>query len=81
MLTELVNRLINWSIGLLAVIAVAMGIYAAYLYLFAAQDEKNVSKANKIFLYVAIGLALALGSKAIVYMVGKLISPSVDLSF
>lgn len=68
-LTGLINRLINEAIAFAGIIAVAMIVYAGYLFVVGGTNENNIKKARAIILYVVIGIAVLVLSKSIVYVV------------
>ncbi len=65
-LVGLVNSFARWFAGLVFLASVLMVIYAAYLYITAGLDEKNIEKAKKTLLYAVIGTIVALLSFAVV---------------
>jgi hypothetical protein len=71
-----INNIINWALGLLITLAVAVVIYAAYVYLTAGGNSEQVRTANKYLVYVAIAVGVALLSKAFVVLVIELIGVS-----
>lgn len=68
LVTTVIN-IINWALGLLAIIAVALIIYGGYYWLTAAGNEERVTKAKKIILNTVIGLVIILLAWAIVNFV------------
>ena len=71
----ILNRLVNWGLGLLISISVAFVIYAAYLFLASGGSEEDVKKARKILVYVAVAVAVGLFAKGFVYLIVKLVAP------
>ncbi len=65
LVTTVIN-IINWALGLLAIIAVALIIYGGYYWLTAAGNEERITKAKKIILNTVIGLVIILLAWAIV---------------
>ena len=54
------DRVINWIFSVLILLAVAFVFIAAYKYLFAAGNPESVKDANKMIMYAAIAMAVAL---------------------
>jgi cation transport ATPase len=71
-----INNIINWALGLLITLAVAVVIWAAYVYLTAGGNAERVRSANKFLVYVAIAVGVALLSKAFVVLVIELVGTS-----
>ena len=69
----IIDRVSQWALGLLLVLAAVFIIYAAYLYLTAAGNEENVGKAKNVIIYAAIAIAVGLLSRVIVFLVRGLI--------
>lgn len=57
-LPSLITRLINWAIGIAALICVVILIVAGYTYITAAGDEDKIQKASKTLTYAIIGLVI-----------------------
>ena len=57
---------VNYIIGIVAIVAVVMIVWAGYLYITAGMDEKNVEKAKKMLLYGIIGIVVVILSYSIV---------------
>lgn len=55
------------------IVAVAMVLYAAFLYLTGSTSEGNVTKANKTLLYAVIAMAIALIATSIPTIVRSLL--------
>lgn len=58
-LAVLVN-IINWFSWLLAVLSVAMGLYAGFLYMTAHGEPQKVATANNVLVYTVIGVVVAI---------------------
>ena len=69
----IIDRVSQWALGLLLVLAAVFIIYAAYLYLTAAGNEENVGKAKNVIIYAAIAIAVGLLSRVIAFLVRGLI--------
>lgn len=63
---DLVTSIINWVLGFLSVIVVVMLIYGGFLYLTAAGDGDQQSKATKLIIQAIIGIVVILSAFAIV---------------
>ena len=50
--------MLNWGIGLAALVAVVMLIAAGYLYITAGGDEAKIEKATKTLTFAIIGLVV-----------------------
>ena len=61
-----IARVVNWFSWFIAVVAVAMGLYAAFLYITARGDAKQVSDAHKTLVYSIMGIAVAILAFSIV---------------
>jgi len=57
-----VGGVINWILGLLALIALCLVIYAGFLWLFSAGNEDQVSKAKAILTGAFFGILIILAS-------------------
>lgn len=58
-LTVLAN-IINWFSWLLAILSVAMGLYAGFLYMTAHGEPQKVATANSVLVYTVIGVVVAI---------------------
>lgn len=65
-LRGIVLGIINFFLGFLGLLAVAMVIYAGFLYVGSAGNEENVNKAKKILLYAVLGIVVIIISFALV---------------
>jgi hypothetical protein len=65
----ILDRLINFSLGLLVILAVAVIIYISFMFLFAGGDVEKVKKARLWLFYITIAIAVGLLSKVIVAVV------------
>ena len=74
----IIKTIINWATGLLILLAVLFIIWAAFLYLTGAGDEEKAKKAKGILIFAAVAIAVALLAQGIVFIVTKLVAPSVD---
>ena len=64
----LFNRIIDGLLLLAGPVAVIMLVYAGYLFVIASDNENRIKTARATVLYVVIGIAVLVMSKAIVYV-------------
>ena len=57
--TSWLENVFVWIIGLAGVIAAAVLIFSAYLYITASGDEQKIQKATKGITYAVVGLVVA----------------------
>jgi len=57
-LPTLINGLINWAIGIAALVCVVVLIASGYKYITAAGDENKVESATKTLTFAIIGLVV-----------------------
>jgi hypothetical protein len=67
------DRLTNWAFTLLLGVAVIFIILAAFKYLTARGEAKEISTAHKQVIYAAIAIAVAMASKGAVVIVRQLL--------
>ncbi len=70
-LRQYILNVLNFTLTFLGLIAVAMVIYAGYLYVASAGEDSNIEKSKKILIYAVIGILVVLASFAIVNTVIK----------
>ncbi len=70
---DIINDVINYIFAFLIIMATAMVLYAAYLYLTAGGSEENIGKAKNAIIYAAVGVAVALLSRAVAFIVGSIV--------
>ena len=70
-LESMIFRLINWAIGIAAVLSVVILIAAGYMFITAAGDEGKVEKATKTLTFAIIGLVVCFISVILVQFVLK----------
>lgn len=58
-LPAFVQKIINWAIGLTAVVAVVMLIAAGFMYITANGDENKIKKATTTLTFAIVGLVVA----------------------
>jgi len=66
-----ITTVINYFLGLLGLIAVAMLIYAGVLMVTAGGNDEQVTKARKIIMYAVVGIVIILLSYTIVTFVAS----------
>jgi TRAP-type C4-dicarboxylate transport system permease small subunit len=72
-----VLSLLNWAIGLIALIAVVMLIWSGVQYITAGGDEGKVEKATKGITNAIIGLVICFLSVLIVnFVIAKIMNPA-----
>ena len=59
-ITEILGGLRDWIAGLIAIVAVIMILYAAFLYMTAGGDEDKIGTAKKTLMYGIIGVGVSL---------------------
>lgn len=73
---DIVGTIINVVLGFIGVILVVLIVYAGFLWMTAAGDEKKVSKAKTILTDSIIGLVITLAAYAIAYFVVSRVIPA-----
>ena len=69
-----VNELLNYAVGLTALIAVAILIFAGYTYITANGDEAKVKKATQAIVYAIVGMVIAFAANMIIrFVVGNVL--------
>jgi len=63
------NNLANWVFALAIVLAVIMIIWAGVLFMASSGSEEKITKARKALIWSLVGVAIAIASKGIVYLV------------
>lgn len=70
-----VAGIINWTLGLLVVIALSLVIYAGFLWLLSAGEEEKVTKAKGILTGAFFGILIILASYGMTnYVFGNLLN-------
>lgn len=70
-LPAFVQKVINWAIGLTAVVAVVMLIAAGFMYITANGDENKIKTATKTLTFAIVGLVIAFIAVLLVQFVLK----------
>lgn len=73
-LTDTLESLAQWLLGIIGVIAVIMILYGAFLYITASGNDESVAKAKSVIIYGLIGVLVAVLSFAIVSFVASFVS-------
>ena len=68
-LKDTVVNIIQWVLGILALVAVVMIIYGGFVWLTAAGDDAKIDKAKKVISAAVIGLIIVILAWAIVIFV------------
>ena len=71
-LVRVILTLLNWFSWLVAVTAVAMGLYSGFLFITARDDANQIINAKKTLFFTVIGIAVAIASFSIVAVVKSL---------
>ncbi len=71
-LVRLILTLLNWFSWLVAVTAVALGLYSSFLFLTARDNANQIVSAKQTMIYTVIGIAVAVLSFSIVSIVKSL---------
>ena len=72
-INTVIVRIVNWVMGLFFVVAVLFIFYAAYLYLTAAGNPEQVSKAHNQLIYSIVAIAVALLAGSMRFIVANLL--------
>jgi hypothetical protein len=67
------SKLVTWFIGIFWVVAVAMVVWSAFIYLTAGGSEEKITEAKKRLLYAVIAAAIALMATGIDFLVEMLL--------
>ncbi len=70
-LRQYILNVLNFTLTFLGLIAVAMVIYAGYLYVVSVGDDSNMEKSKKIIIFAVIGILVVLASYALVNTIIK----------
>lgn len=76
---EILGTLINIFLGLLGVVFLLLVLYAAFLWMTAGGDDKQVDKAKKMLINATIGLVITLSAYAITIFIVNWISQGTGL--
>jgi len=70
---ELLMNVILWILGLVAIIALGVIIWGAFMYIVSLGDEKRTTSAKRIILFAVVGLLLVGGAFFIINTVRDLL--------
>ncbi len=65
-LRDFIQKVLNFALTFLGIIAIVAIIYAGYLYILSGGDESNTDNAKKIVMYVVVGILVVTVSYALV---------------
>lgn len=73
-LPEIIGSVIQVLLGVLGIVFVVLVVYAGFLYLTSAGEDKGVAKAKKLLTQAVIGLVIIVSAYAISgYVIGALV--------
>ena len=72
-------RLGNWFFIFVMVIAVITFLRGALEYLMGGGNDEQVKRAKQLITYAIIGVIVALLAKSIIFVIGDLLDPSLDV--
>ncbi|MGB9847692.1 MAG: hypothetical protein ACPLKV_00515 [Minisyncoccia bacterium] len=70
----IVQRVFQWLYTIILILAIGLGLYAAFLYLTSGGDAGKVKQASKYLIYAIVGLVVAVLAFSITKIVGSLIN-------
>lgn len=59
-IARILENLLNWFAGIIAIVAVAMILWAAFLYMTSAGDDEKIGKAKKTLIFGIAGVIVSL---------------------
>lgn len=68
-LITIIVRLVNWFSWFLTLVALSGGLYSGFLYMTAGGDKEQIQKASRAFLYVIIGIIVAIVGFSIIQII------------
>lgn len=71
---NIADKIANWIFAFFFVIAIVFIIMAAFTYLGSAGDPEKVKTASNQLIYAAVGIAVALIAKSLVWIVRNLLT-------
>ncbi|MFC1687070.1 Ig-like domain-containing protein, partial [Patescibacteria group bacterium] len=80
-LENTVIRIVQWALGLLALVAVIVIMYGGFIWMTAGGNEEKIAQAKKIITRAVVGLIIVLLSWAIVIFVNNAISNATNPPF
>lgn len=73
-LIALIDRIKNWFISLLLVVAVIMILVSAFMFITAAGDQNKAATARTTLIYALLGIALVILAQVAVNIVNNIIT-------
>jgi len=70
---RVIVNIVNWVMGIFFVVAVLFIFYAAYLYLTAAGNPEQVTKAHNQLIYSIVAIAVALLAGSVRFIVANVL--------
>lgn len=67
------NRIVNWLLTILVIVAAIMIVVAGYYFVTAAGNPEQITKARNFILYALIGVVVALLARGMVFLVQKMV--------
>ncbi len=68
-IADVIGKLILWLLGIIALVATIMIVYAGVMFVFNAGNEKRVTQAKNTLIWAIIGLVVSIGAFALVNIV------------
>ena len=75
-LTNIINAIVNWMLGLLIALAAVFIMVAAFYYLTSSGDEDKLKSAKNLIIYAVVAIAVGAISKLIVTIATRLLGLS-----
>jgi len=75
----LIDKILNFLLGIALVLTPIMIVYAGFLYITAAGNEEKVKTANKVLIWTLIGLAVVLIAKGIPALIKEFLGTNEDI--
>lgn len=66
---QMIADLLSYAVGLSAIIAIIMIVYAGFLYITSAGESENISKAGKALTAAVIGLIIVFLARTIIVFI------------
>lgn len=66
---DILGNIRDWFAGIVAIVAVAMILWAAFLYMTSAGDDNKITQAKKTLVWAIIGIIVALAAYGIFAMI------------
>jgi len=75
----LIDKILNFLLGIALVLTPIMIVYAGFLYITAAGNEEKVKTANKVLIWALIGLAVVLIAKGVPALIKEFLGTSKEI--